>query len=517
MYNWTYKNGIVNPYGLLVPATADDATRPTTPYSWNYVATDGDDTTGNGSREFPFRTIAKAVITAGYIVLAEGTYNEALTVITGASFFGLIGDGEVTINGTGNFRVNFATIPINLYHITFTGFTSLGASGFQQQWDCMFLNATTAFQTSTAYVAIKRNIYIGSEIRFAAITNTPTVSNNTFYKCNIYFTTTSAIKTVVSDIFVECNIHFGLTAQYIDYCQFYHCNFKFSSSVTVPTTFYPSVPSGYTAINDITALRAANVTAFGANTLNFNSCSFGDPLFTNVSINDFSLTSASPARFRSRYGDYVGAVEFVQDVTRIHTINTRIGLRNPSPPSQVLPTKIAYFGDSMTGGGQDVYLYAVTPVPYINYYVSFTTVCTNTYAPTVGGQNLIDKYTLELNLGYTGQLVSFAFGQNDSPNSMANWKAAYKGIIQAFITAGWPLNRLMIILEPSHTTLAANKAVIRATIDQIASELGILRYSVFQRYIDTGRNDELLNVDTIHPTQEGQQVWAAGYATFLRQ
>lgn len=201
----------------------------------------------------------------------------------------------------------------------------------------------------------------------------------------------------------------------------------------------------------------------------------------------------------------------------IATINTRLGGKD-FIQAQVLPARIAYFGDSMSASaGYPDIIYGINGITRTNYAVGGTSVCTATYAPS-GGNDLIDKYNTEISLGYTGQLVSFVYLQNDLGAGVINatWKATYKAIIQAFITAGWPLTRLLLMNEPCLISNAAARAPARAFILQIAGELGILYYDVYQRFVDTGVNDSLFG-DVIHPNSAGQDVWANGYFQFLRR
>jgi hypothetical protein len=189
-----------------------------------------------------------------------------------------------------------------------------------------------------------------------------------------------------------------------------------------------------------------------------------------------------------------------------------------------LPNRIAYFGDSMTVCDIRVYNYpnkvfAANGVTQTNYGVGGAAVCTSSYAPTGGAMDLIDLYNAEISLGYAGQLVSFAYTHNDYNRGIVNatWKATYKAIIQAFITAGFPTKRLMLIIEPAHSSISMEKSQTRQYIKEIASELGILIYDVWQRFIDTGINDSFYGTDTTHPLEPGQQIWANGYDTFLRR
>jgi len=182
------------------------------------------------------------------------------------------------------------------------------------------------------------------------------------------------------------------------------------------------------------------------------------------------------------------------------------------------PNRIAYFGDSFTSSafGYPIKINASNGIHYTNYGVGGTKVCTGTYAPS-GGNDLIDKYQTEIALGYTGQLVSFQYGRNDMAGGVVNssWKAAYKSIIQAFITAGFPKRRLLIIAQPTYSTDAAGWALTRTYALQIANELGILFYDAFQAFVNTGNNDSLFGGDFVHPNDAGQTLIASGYLNYL--
>lgn len=211
------------------------------------------------------------------------------------------------------------------------------------------------------------------------------------------------------------------------------------------------------------------------------------------------------------------------------TITIRCSKKAQLANIAVIAARIAYFGDSYTvgtppGGGTTYPVklgITYSAIPYTNYAVGGTKIASLTYSTTVGGNNLIDLYQTEINLGYTGQLVSFAYGRNDGGVGgfiNATWKATYKSIIQDFITAGFPTNRLLIIAQPNYPQ-SAGTTTARPYVAEIASELGILYYDVFQTFVDTGANDSYWSASDgfVHPTDAGQVVWAVGYDYFLRR
>ena len=102
------------------------STKPFHKYSleWNVDPIAGDDTTGTGSEEQPYKTIAKALTSAGSgnyarIVLHQGIYNENLTIsqqnldITGGN------RGGATINGT--VAVTNTASSVRIYGVQFQG------------------------------------------------------------------------------------------------------------------------------------------------------------------------------------------------------------------------------------------------------------------------------------------------------------------------------------------------------------------------------------------------------------
>src|ERR1700761_8213437 len=96
-YNWAYRPGVTNKYGFTVPAGADN-TRPT---GWCYVALFGNDVSGNGSRNYPYRTLTKVFslgISPLRVVIGAGVYREAAAWTSQLIGLTLIGDGDVIID-----------------------------------------------------------------------------------------------------------------------------------------------------------------------------------------------------------------------------------------------------------------------------------------------------------------------------------------------------------------------------------------------------------------------------------
>lgn len=184
---------------------------------------------------------------------------------------------------------------------------------------------------------------------------------------------------------------------------------------------------------------------------------------------------------------------------------------------------ITYFGDSFTKGppsdGGSTYptqVNVANSIPFHNYSLGGTSVCTNTYAPVPGNSNLIDTFHTELNKGYHGQMVSFCYGTNDQAIVNGQWKATYEAIIDSFIVHGWPRDRLLIIAAPCTTGNAPLTAPARAIEYQIYLDLQILFLDEFQVFLATGNNDALFD-GTAHPLLAGQVIWKNSLIPFITQ
>lgn len=312
-FNWAYKPSVSNKYNLTVPAGADDA-RPT---GWCYVALYGNDSTGNGSRQKPYRTITKAA-TLGTIncVLGSGVYRE-LAVIANTGSMTLIGDGDITVDLSYNGALfSGSDDSANWYNIKFTGngLSTINTSANP-------IRATTAFDvifdgcyTSTgSYNGMFTNCIVSNYAGNIAPAYTPGTpygwKNCTIINCNsislgnnfFYFD---------SCIIHTCNISmsantFGLSR----YSAFYHCNFKLNGTAT-GGVLYPSTPSGYTYYSSISTLKTAYLAIYtGANLIG---CTIDDPMFNNITIGDYTLQFSSPAKNLSYFGTYVGAHSIAQ-------------------------------------------------------------------------------------------------------------------------------------------------------------------------------------------------------------
>lgn len=340
-YNWAYKPSIANKYGFTVPSGADTA-RPT---GWCYVALFGNDATGNGSRNYPFRTLTKAyaaVSSGTIIVLASGVYREAAAITT-TNTNTIIGDGDVVLDASYNGVIinGILTSSITncgLYNLELRG---NGSSGFTNTYwiedttshktimqDVLFNGSyvTTAGNTSITDTRLT-NCIIKNYNGILALADYDLsggfVKNCTFVGCNniqLYSATGGVL--IDSCIFVLCNLSANshLSYFYARYSLFFQCNFKLSDGISTGGVLYPSVPSGYTYYSTISALQAAYNTLFSS--LSFTGCTVTDPLFNNSAIGDYSLSFSSPAKNLSYFGTYVGAKSIAYQVKASATEST---------------------------------------------------------------------------------------------------------------------------------------------------------------------------------------------------
>lgn len=306
-YNWKYKSGstIAIPNGngntITIPVTADNVK----PAGVAYVALFGNDTTGNGSRQYPYRTIVKgSTVGNNFIIIGAGVYRESLTVGTT-----LVGDGDVIMDGTG-----FSVVSTAIYYcknITFKNYQAMGNPGIPVVSDgCTFMDmngtvslnvcANTTFTRITSLLQFN-NVVLDSN------------ANNTFIDCvDVRISNTTQIKSVQWNwIFYGCNVAF-ISPSLVSYSLFYNCNFRFNTTIVTPTVRYPSTPAGYTQITNLPDLQTAHLAGYPSAIENFKSCMIADPKFNNYAIGDFTLSFASPAKNLSYLGTFVGARSVAQ-------------------------------------------------------------------------------------------------------------------------------------------------------------------------------------------------------------
>lgn len=319
-YNWKYKSGSVISInndlggGWTVAASADGVR----PSNCCYVALFGNDITGNGSRLYPYKTIGKAVTvnTANNnIIVGSGTYREAID-----KQISLIGDGDVVLDGTG-YPV-FSGTGCALKNVTVKNFISISGVGYLLADNCTFMDiggngnaGLSDLYLNCTFIRINSTLKIYRALLTA-------YGNNTYIDCiDVRISNTLGLRyTQWNFIFYRCNIVFVNTSC-ISNSLFYNCNFRFDSTITTPTVYYPSVPTGYTQINNIADLRALHLSGYPSTTFNFVACVVDDPLFNNYSIDDCTLSFASPAKNLSFLGTFVGSKSIAQSL-KIRSVDT---------------------------------------------------------------------------------------------------------------------------------------------------------------------------------------------------
>jgi hypothetical protein len=327
-YNWAYKSGSPVPVdyraaiGAVTIAVSADNVKPSNAV---YVALFGNDATGNGSRQLPFRTINKACQTGTQlIIIGSGVYREALTPISTPQ---LLGDGDVIIDGI--------TIAVYLswqkgiipYNIKFRGFSYLSKNGDSNSdaqsvlVNCSFDGTAPGGEASLSFRGasniFKKNVVAHTKIFFNGNTandNIPLnkIVSNTFVATDVIFENNINNQRfgVNTCVFYGCNIWFGSVPNFLDHCLFYNCNFKFTNSVIGipiwPIGLPSSAPVGYTNYTSIADLQTACLTTYGTAEV-FQACKVADPKFNNVAIGDYTLAFDSPAKNLSYLGTFAGA------------------------------------------------------------------------------------------------------------------------------------------------------------------------------------------------------------------
>lgn len=304
-YNWAYKPGVANKYGFAIPNSADNVKAA----NFCYVAMSGNDITGNGSRQLPFRTLTKAqslTSQGGVIIVGSGVYREQIPYFNNLNK-SWIGDGDVVFDSS--FHGFFQT---DNGDNSFYNITHRGAGGYVQQpgtrttlvYDCIFDNIAI-YQGYTTIIA--NSIFLNCNVPINLESGNLTLSNCTFYKC-ISVSFGNTLQTAFSNLFYQCNISANnlTNMDLLRYSLFYQCNFKMTAGISsTGGALYPSVPSGFTYFSNIASLVSTLNSLSIFNT--FNGSAMGDPLFNNAAIGDLSLNFASPAKNLSYFGTYVGA------------------------------------------------------------------------------------------------------------------------------------------------------------------------------------------------------------------
>jgi hypothetical protein len=313
-YNWTYQPGKTNPYSITINSSANDVM----PSNACYVALWGNDSTGNGSRMFPYRTISKAVAlcntgsiaNGSYCIIGNGVYRESIPSFNNGKYLHLVGDGDVKIDGyTLSVTIAFVSPQAYWYNLKIWNLTIQQNSQNFNFTDCSFFgtalssNNAMSFNSCTFNNCILRD-YNGAMPSFI-------LYGNTFYKTYINLTQYPILTNTQNNIFHTCNIDFigAATQQFnMDFVLFYQCNVRCSTTVSISTVYYPNAtPTGYTYCSTISTLKSTLGAYFTAQTSFCPYSQITDPLFNNLSYSDFSLSFSSPAKNMSYQGGYIGA------------------------------------------------------------------------------------------------------------------------------------------------------------------------------------------------------------------
>jgi hypothetical protein len=284
-FNWAYKPGVTNPYGIVIPAGADDVK----PAGISYVALHGNDITGNGSRLYPYRSIKDRT---GTLICGSGVWRGE----AGSTIALIVGDGDVTIDNSILSTQGY----VSCRHVKWLSSTRMDGLGSR---DCTF-DRNIGDSIFRGDAQIKGNTFnTCASVTFNASIAFPSFSalgNNTFYKTPVGITANAALGTYLGglyfSIFDTCDITFNMTVNgSFDYSLFSNCRFRKS-----PT-------DAFTAINDLSTFLAWIESNFPGNP-GFSHCRFtSDVKFNNPTIGDFTLAFDSPAKNLSYAGTYVGA------------------------------------------------------------------------------------------------------------------------------------------------------------------------------------------------------------------
>jgi len=328
-YNWRYKSGTVIPaYGDLGIGATTIATSANNvkPSNTVYVALFGNDITGNGSRQYPVKTLSRAAeltTSSGIIVIGAGIYREQLKI---ASYPYVVADGYVEFDGTGFSTIYPAGFNCSGFYfdIVISNYQTLGNIDMRFE-RCRFTNV--GFQSNNPLNA-QNSVFEKISSPFLIIGNH---KGNTFIDCyDLRLNDTQSKYTSWNNIYKNCNI-WERVQSYISHSLFHSCNLRFNTTApTAPTAPSTIVPTGYVQINTIDDLRNAHIATFpGASNFNFHACVVTDPLFNNYNIGDYTLSFSSPAKNLSYFGTYVGAKSFAYPI-KVSTTESLTGFESSS-------------------------------------------------------------------------------------------------------------------------------------------------------------------------------------------
>lgn len=304
-YNWAYKPGVGNKYGINITASADNVA----PSNAVYVALFGNDITGNGSREYPYRTITFVSNNFNgrsvYVIVGAGVYRGELMSDAGSTNI-LVGDGDVFIDNSiiGN---SGSVLLINIKFsssaqlTTLNSFDSIIATSNPSNQNV--IRGDSLIQGSLIYNIPTFSIF---GINSLQVGNRGTYTGGFVNGYNTYsnipdltlttggFSVNKYINHGYFSIFNSCNI--SITGDLnLDYSVF--CNCQFRTGIT----------GSYTTINDLPTFLNFITAAYPFNN-SYQHCVFtSDVKFNNSSIGDYTLNFASPAKNTSYFGTPSGA------------------------------------------------------------------------------------------------------------------------------------------------------------------------------------------------------------------
>lgn len=260
--------------------------------SYTHVASWGNDTTGDGTKKYPYRTLTKALQIGSNIVVGSMTIREIFTGTLHTTTNVIVGDGNVIIDVTnGTFyggSAIFTFINITLRGSGSSSFIPGGVGGSALLTNCTFDGAMYA-PYGISYTTFTNCTIKNITAAYSIGAGTATLTYTTFYNCSHISTAIPLTKCIIS----TCTFD-SLGLQSVTYCDFYNTYIKFNGTGT---------STNYTTFS---AFSAAYVTA-GGTAANLIALYFIDPQFNNPTIGDLTLAIASPAKNLSYYGDIIGA------------------------------------------------------------------------------------------------------------------------------------------------------------------------------------------------------------------
>lgn len=294
-YNWSYKPGVPNKYGIEIADSADDVR----PRNACYIALFGNDNTGNGSRIYPFKSYKRAKLSnTQYYVLASGVYREVNTYQEREKY--IVADGIVVLDNS-YLSVGGGDWTTDMYGVHFKALTVAIRLGYLTDCNYDGLNVTSFILYFPIFKSIIQNTGC-----YALNTNLQNFyfeqqGNNTFVNFNIENTSALSSDNVpvpifCSSIFSRCKFQIDVNKPFgIMYSLFHNCQFKYT------------IDDEYILINTTQQLLDFIARGNGFSTGSWQTCKVEDPKFNNEEIGDYSLSFDSPARNMSYLGSYIGA------------------------------------------------------------------------------------------------------------------------------------------------------------------------------------------------------------------